>query len=364
MRRIWIITALLALVCFLLSWGGYRLLDRVPTFWVSKITIAGTQRCDQKRIKELTDPAYGQCIFKVNLSDLYQKIRSIGWIKSISISRVMPSTLEIQIQERVPVGIVKADQLYLVDSEGVLIDVIQKKPSASSKRPRASKPSASSKRSGASKRSAADWEAWGHLPLIAGLNLQQGNAPHPALSPDTGAGCQGRGEGDGDGDDPLNYDLGSNPCFAEGCKVDTPCLKSALQAVALMQDMKAQWLTEISEINVEDPDNIILCSKDPRGTAHEIRLGTTDNLREKLMYLQATWSSIKALRRSPMEMMTGKALPPPFQKGVGGTSMGMVGEAPCGRPQMEGSEKSGPAIEYIDLRYKNQLIVKPVTGRG
>ena len=319
MRKILAIAVSLAVVCFLLSWGGYRLLDRVPTFLVSRITIVGTQQCDQKRIKELTDPVYGQCIFKINLSDLHQKILAISWIKSLSIRRVMPSTLEIRVQERVPVGIIRADQLYLVDSDGVLIDVVPNKPSASAtikaggetrrQEEGATSPSPPDTQSPSPSGSpVARKDIWSHLPLITGLNLSSGAA-------DGGGSCSAAAS--------INAAVSSHGAMSSvGCKVDFPCLKSALEAVALMQDMRALWLAEVSEINVKDPENIILCSKSMKGTAREIRLGTNDNLREKLMYLQTTWSSIRALRQSLAERASG--------------------------------------IEYIDLRYKNQLIVKPL----
>jgi hypothetical protein len=409
MRRICTIGVLLALLCFLLSWAGYRLLDRVPTFWVSRITIAGTQRCDQKRIKELTDPAYGRCIFKVNLSDLHQKIQSISWIKSLSIHRVMPSTLEIQVQERVPVAIVQADRLYLVDSDGVLIDEVPKKPSADIKPSEDMKSSADMKPSAAMKSSedmkssaamkpsatidssSAVEGTWGHLPLITGLNLSSmvtHGGTHSVASIDGGT----RPVASINGEAPLNYGMGSKPCLAAGCKVESPCLKSALDAVALMQGMKATWLAEISEINVKDPENITLCSKAIKRTARkesagcrvrgaeqqdalhtthdralqpsltaprtgcrcnepailtqsfEIRLGTNDNLREKLMYLQTTWSSIKALR---WLNYSGSGFQPLEYNHD-------TGSKPCPAPTEMVS-----GIEYIDLRYKNQLIVKP-----
>ncbi|MEW6380428.1 MAG: cell division protein FtsQ/DivIB [bacterium] len=240
-KRLFIAT-LTALTCSLAVWGGYRLLDRIQTFRVSRITLAGAERCDTRKIGELAfSAAYGRCIFKVNLPDLYQQIRSDGWIRNLSIRRVMPSTLEIQIEERVPFGILHADQLFLVDREGVLITAIGNK------------------------------KAWKSLPLIRGLDLK-------------GAGA--------------------------GCKPDSPGLESALNALALMQEMRAPWLAKFREISVKSPENLILSSQ---GKGCEIRLGSS-NLRENLQYLKSAWSTIQA---------------------------------------------SVSGIQYIDLRYKNQLIIKP-----
>lgn len=236
-----IIAALTVMACSLAVWGGYRLLDRVSTFRVSRITLAGAQRCDTRKIRKLAfSKAYDRCIFKVNLPDLYQQIRPDGWIRNLSIRRVMPSTLEIQIEERVPLGILRADRLFLVDGEGVLITAIGNKK---------------------------DWKG---LPLIKGLDLKGAEA---------------------------------------GCKPDSPGLESALNALVLMQEMKAPWLAKFSEITVKNPENIVLSSQ---GKGCEIRLGNR-NLQENLRYLKAAWSTIQA-------------------------------------------RVSG--IQYIDLRYKNQLVVK------
>ncbi|MEW5804025.1 MAG: FtsQ-type POTRA domain-containing protein [bacterium] len=295
-----IMAALSCLVIFLLSWAGYRLLDRVALFQISKITISGTRQCDLERIKELTDPAYGKCIFKVRLPDLYREIRSIGWIKHLSIHRVMPSTLEIQIEERVPLGKIPGtgDQLYLVDAQGVLIDMIRSK------------------------------KTWAFLPLITGLNLKEPSKENGGAA-------------------------GMNPAhmMKEGCAVNSSCLQSALQALTLIQAMKNQGLNkgdftieipsaasegaasgefaalmeEVSKIELEEPDNIVLCSS--KGEVRKIRLAANDDLKEKLMYLQALWGTIQS--------RTGDIV-------------------------SHSSESGNPGIAYIDLRYKNQLIVKPL----
>lgn len=239
-----IIMTVVALVCCLTVWATENLLDRIPTFLVSKITIIGAKRCNREKILNLAfSSAYGRCIFKVKLADLYRQIRSDGWIKDICIRRSLPSTLEIQVKERVPVGIIKADQLYLVDKEGVLIAAIS------------------------------DKKAWLRLPIISGLDLER-------------------------------VEVGSKP--------DSSKLEAALQALCLMQAMKAPWLADFSEISVKNPENITLSSQ---SKGCQIHLGIS-NLQQSLQYLKAAWNSLQTRVSS---------------------------------------------IKYIDLRYKNQLIIKPQT---
>jgi len=231
---------LTALLGALVLWSGYYLLERVPAFQVSKILIRGIEQCNPKDIEKFSNSTYNKCIFKIDLPTLHRKIKSIGWVKTTSVRRVLPNTLQITIQERVPFGIIRADQHYLVDNEGVVIAPIQ------------------------------DQNAW-NLPLITGI--------------------------------PEGMLLVSR-------RVDYPSLHSALEVLKLMQDLKVKWLSEVLEISCENQKNIVLYNKN---RVLEIRLGL-NNLQEKVIYLQTIWDDIK-------------------------------------------TRVSG--IEYIDLRYKNQIIVKP-----
>ena len=240
LKKEWRKIILAALLGVLVVWSGYYLIEKVPAFQISKISITGTKRCDLKKIEEFTNSTYGRCILKVNLSDLHRKIKSIGWVKRVSVRRILPNTLQIAIQERVPFGIIEADQRYLVDKEGVLIAPVQ------------------------------DQKVW-DLPLITGLSGER---------------------------------------FLMSRRIDSYSLNSALKVLKLMQDLKAQWLSGVFEISLENQENIVLYNKN-RG--REIRLGL-NNLQEKVIYLQAIWNDIN-------------------------------------------TRVSG--IEYIDLRYKNQIIVKP-----
>ena len=227
------------LVGFLL-WSGYYLLGKVPTFHVSKIIISGAEYCNPKDIEEFTQSIYGRCIFKVGLPELKQKIKSIGWVKTLSIRRILPNTLRIILKERSPFGIINADQRYLIDTEGVIIAPVR------------------------------DQDAW-DLPLITGM-------PEERLF--------------------ISRRVNSNS------------IHSALKVLHLMRDLKVKWFSEVFEISIEDQENIVLYNKN-RG--REIRLGL-NNLQEKVIYLQTIWDDIR-------------------------------------------TRVSG--IEYIDLRYKNQIIVKP-----
>ena len=65
----------------------------------------------------------GESIIRTNLDDWRQKLLHEPWIREASLRRSLPSTVEVVIAEREPIGLCRIDRsLYLVDDQGVLID--------------------------------------------------------------------------------------------------------------------------------------------------------------------------------------------------------------------------------------------------
>src|SRR4030095_15419139 len=64
-----------------------------------------------------------QNILAVTLDDWQQKLLSSPWVESATIRRVLPSTLEIFVHERRPMGMGRIGAaMYLIDARGVIID--------------------------------------------------------------------------------------------------------------------------------------------------------------------------------------------------------------------------------------------------
>ena len=71
----------------------------------------------------LVEGLRGQNILAVKLDTWQQKLLSSPWVEHATIRRVLPSTIEISIHERQPMGIGRlGTAMYLIDGKGVIVD--------------------------------------------------------------------------------------------------------------------------------------------------------------------------------------------------------------------------------------------------
>jgi cell division protein FtsQ len=110
-------------VVALAAWGGHHYLTHSEQFRVARILVAGGGYAPEREIQKVTGPYLGQNIFSSDLDALQAKLESQPWIKTAHAKRRIPDALLVQIEERVPVVLVKVrDGIYLADGEGVLLD--------------------------------------------------------------------------------------------------------------------------------------------------------------------------------------------------------------------------------------------------
>ena len=113
----------LSVGCFIVVGGyrGYRYIMASPYFDISDITIDGNINFKRDDILSSADIEIGQNIFSVNIGEVYKRIKGNPWIKDVSVKKEMPDKLKIKINEREPVAVLKSNELYLIDDEGVVL---------------------------------------------------------------------------------------------------------------------------------------------------------------------------------------------------------------------------------------------------
>jgi cell division protein FtsQ len=90
---------------------------------VSHLQVRGHHRLSTGEVLALVDGLRGQNILTIQINDWQQKLLGSPWVESATIRRVLPATLEITVQERVPMGIGRlGTSLYLIDANGVIVD--------------------------------------------------------------------------------------------------------------------------------------------------------------------------------------------------------------------------------------------------
>jgi len=105
------------------AFRGVRLIAAASSLQISHMTVRGQGRLSTGEVLSLVEGLRGRNILSVHLDEWQQRLLSSPWVESATIRRVLPSTVEITVHERRPVGIGRlGTSMYLIDAQGVIID--------------------------------------------------------------------------------------------------------------------------------------------------------------------------------------------------------------------------------------------------
>lgn len=121
-RNVFNVLLLLILVMVGLRTAPLILRD-MSMFRIDNFSISGNQYLSNGEILSLVNEFQDKNIFKVNLNLGLDNLLASSWVKTATLRRVFPSTIEINVEERLPIGLARFDSLlYLIDSEGIVIE--------------------------------------------------------------------------------------------------------------------------------------------------------------------------------------------------------------------------------------------------
>ena len=110
----------------MLGYAGYRgvtLIAAASSLQIGHMVVRGHARLSTGEVLALVEGLRGQNILAVDLDAWQLKLLSSPWVESATIRRVLPSTVEITVHERRPMGIGRlGTAMYLIDPKGVIID--------------------------------------------------------------------------------------------------------------------------------------------------------------------------------------------------------------------------------------------------
>jgi cell division protein FtsQ len=90
---------------------------------VQHVRVRGNVRLSAGDVQALVAGIRGEHIFKVDFEPYRQRVLDSPWVSSVAMSRVLPSTIDVRISERIPMAVARVgQQLFLVDDAGVIID--------------------------------------------------------------------------------------------------------------------------------------------------------------------------------------------------------------------------------------------------
>lgn len=110
----------------LVVYATYRAFDLVvsaSTLQVRRIAVHGNVLVSEGELQALVDGLRGTSILTADLEAFRQKLLASPWVADVALRRVLPSTVEVSVRERRPMGLSRiGNTLYLVDRQGTVID--------------------------------------------------------------------------------------------------------------------------------------------------------------------------------------------------------------------------------------------------
>ena len=116
----------LGAAALLVGYAGYRALDLVvnaSALQVSRIVVRGNVRLTSGEVQAIIEGLRGSSILTADLDRYRRRLRASPWVADVALRRVLPSTVEVFVSERRPVGLCRlGGALYLIDRRGTVID--------------------------------------------------------------------------------------------------------------------------------------------------------------------------------------------------------------------------------------------------
>ena len=115
-----------ALAMVVVSYAGYRattLVLHASALQVRRIAVHGNVRISSGEVQAIVEGLRGTSILTADLAGYRRRLMESPWIADVALRRLLPSTVEIFVSERRPVGLCRlGSTLYLIDAGGTLID--------------------------------------------------------------------------------------------------------------------------------------------------------------------------------------------------------------------------------------------------
>jgi cell division septal protein FtsQ len=118
--------AVVVVVVGLAVYAGYRAVAVVAgleVFHIDQINVHGNHRLSNGEVLAMLQNLRGRSVLEVDLAEWRRALLNSPWVADASLRRTLPSTVDVVILERAPLGIGRINgSLYLVDDRGAVID--------------------------------------------------------------------------------------------------------------------------------------------------------------------------------------------------------------------------------------------------
>jgi cell division protein FtsQ len=109
-----------------LVYGAFRassVVTHARVLRVDRIVVRGNERLSKGEVLAVLNGLRGENLIWTDLDKWRRQLMASPWVRDAALRRSLPSTVEVVVSERVPIGIGRiAGGMYLVDERGVIID--------------------------------------------------------------------------------------------------------------------------------------------------------------------------------------------------------------------------------------------------
>jgi cell division protein FtsQ len=113
-------------IAIFVAYGVYRgsaVVAQANVLRIDRIAVRGNERLSQGEVLAVLSGLQGESLLWTDLNQWRERLLASPWVREAALRRSLPSTVEVVIWERQPIGIGRiGDDMYLVDERGEIID--------------------------------------------------------------------------------------------------------------------------------------------------------------------------------------------------------------------------------------------------
>jgi cell division protein FtsQ len=104
-----------------LAWVGLQLdgwASTSPRLALRTVRVQGLHRATEHELLRLAGVAPGTNLWSLDASTVAQTMGLHPWVRTVEVTRSLPDTLQLRVEERTPVALASLGDLYVVDADG------------------------------------------------------------------------------------------------------------------------------------------------------------------------------------------------------------------------------------------------------
>lgn len=110
-----------ALIAYSSAFAVKQLIHNTSLFTVEHVKISGLRYLDEEAVRNLAQVELDKPLYDIQTEKVADNFLKNKYIRAVSVSRNIPSTLRIDIEERRPVMFMLDNSLYMVDETGIIL---------------------------------------------------------------------------------------------------------------------------------------------------------------------------------------------------------------------------------------------------